>query len=153
MKKRLITLTVNGDRHEIAVSPKQTLNQVIRDELRLTGTKRGCTSGSCGVCTVNDEEGRAILSCISLAVECETQQEIDKYYDALLQGGTAEPCGWIKDKYGVSWQVRPIQLGDMMASPEREKAKHAMEAMLKMTKLDLPALQKAFEGQPAGARN
>ncbi len=69
MKKRLITLTVNGDAHELAVSPTQTLNQVIRDELRLTGTKRGCTSGSCGVCTVNDEEGRAILSCITLAVE------------------------------------------------------------------------------------
>ena len=69
MNKRIISLTVNGDRHEIAVSPVQTLNQVIRDELRLTGTKRGCTSGSCGVCTVNDEEGRAILSCISLAIE------------------------------------------------------------------------------------
>lgn len=69
MNKRLITLTVNGDSREIAVTPTQTLNQVIRDELRLTGTKRGCTSGSCGVCTVNDEEGRAVLSCITLAVE------------------------------------------------------------------------------------
>lgn len=69
MRKKLITLTVNGDRHEIAVSPTQTLNQVIRDDLRLIGTKRGCTSGSCGVCTVNDEGGRAILSCISLAIE------------------------------------------------------------------------------------
>lgn len=69
MKKRLITLTVNGDPHEIAVTSTRTLNQVIRDDLRLTGTKRGCTSGSCGVCTVNDEQGRAILSCITLAVE------------------------------------------------------------------------------------
>ncbi len=69
MSKRLISLTVNGDRHEIAVAPTRTLNQVIRDDLRLTGTKRGCTSGSCGVCTVNDEDGRAILSCITLAVE------------------------------------------------------------------------------------
>lgn len=69
MNKRLITLTVNGDSRELAVSPTQTLNQVIRDELRLTGTKRGCTSGSCGVCTINDEQGRAILSCITLAVE------------------------------------------------------------------------------------
>lgn len=67
--KRIITLTVNGDRHEIAVGPTRTLNQVLRDDLRLTGTKRGCTSGSCGVCTVNDEQGQAILSCISLAVE------------------------------------------------------------------------------------
>jgi len=69
VNKRLITLIVNGDRHELAVAPTRTLNQVIRDDLRLTGTKRGCTSGSCGVCTVNDEGGRAILSCITLAVE------------------------------------------------------------------------------------
>ena len=69
--KRIIRLTVNGDRHEIAVGATETLNQVIRDGLRLTGTKRGCTSGSCGVCTVNDERGRAILSCITLAVECD----------------------------------------------------------------------------------
>jgi carbon-monoxide dehydrogenase small subunit len=69
MNKRLITLTVNSDTHEVAVAPMQTLNQVLRDDLRLTGTKRGCTSGSCGVCTVNDEQGRAILSCITLAVE------------------------------------------------------------------------------------
>ena len=69
--KRVIRLTVNGDAHEIAVGPTETLNQVIRDGLRLTGTKRGCTSGSCGVCTVNDERGQAILSCITLAVECD----------------------------------------------------------------------------------
>jgi carbon-monoxide dehydrogenase small subunit len=69
VRKQLIKITVNGDQHEIAVSPMRTLNQVIRDDLRLTGTKRGCTSGSCGVCTVNDERGQAILSCISLAVE------------------------------------------------------------------------------------
>ncbi len=69
MNKKIIRLTVNGDRHELAVAPTRTLNQVLRDDLRLTGTKRGCTSGSCGVCTVNDEEGRAILSCISLAIE------------------------------------------------------------------------------------
>ncbi len=69
MNKKIIRLTVNGDHHELAVAPTRTLNQVLRDDLRLTGTKRGCTSGSCGVCTVNDEEGRAILSCISLAIE------------------------------------------------------------------------------------
>lgn len=69
--KRIVTFTVNGDCHEVAVGPTETLNQVLRDTLRLTGTKRGCTSGSCGVCTVNDGQGRAILSCITLAVECD----------------------------------------------------------------------------------
>lgn len=69
MNKRFIRLTVNGDLHEIAVAPNQALVEVIRDELGLTGTKRGCTSGSCGVCTVNGEAGQAVLSCLTLAVE------------------------------------------------------------------------------------
>jgi carbon-monoxide dehydrogenase small subunit len=69
MKKIFITLTVNGDRHELAVAPNAALVDVIREQIGLTGTKRGCTSGSCGVCTVNDDEGRAILSCLTLAAE------------------------------------------------------------------------------------
>ncbi len=69
MSRELINLTVNGDRHEIAVAPNQTLLEVLRDELGLSGTKRGCTSGACGVCTVQQEDGRAVLSCLALAVE------------------------------------------------------------------------------------
>ena len=67
MKRRLITLTVNGDRREIAVTPNQTLLEALRDELGLYGTKRGCTSGACGVCTVQGSDGEAVLSCLSLA--------------------------------------------------------------------------------------
>jgi len=69
MNRRIIALTVNGDRHEVAVAPHQTLLEVLRDELGLTGTKRGCTSGACGVCTVQQEDGRAVLSCLALAME------------------------------------------------------------------------------------
>ena len=69
MTRQLITLTVNGDPHEVAVAPHQTLLEVLRDELGMTGTKRGCTSGACGVCTVQQEDGRAVLSCLALAVE------------------------------------------------------------------------------------
>ena len=69
MAKQLIILTVNGDEHEIAVAPYHTLLEVLRDDLGLTGTKRGCTAGSCGVCTVNGEQGEAVLSCCALAVE------------------------------------------------------------------------------------
>jgi carbon-monoxide dehydrogenase small subunit len=69
MAKQLITLTVNGDEHELAVAPFQTLLEVLRDDLGLIGTKRGCTAGSCGVCTVNGEKGEAVLSCCQLAVE------------------------------------------------------------------------------------
>jgi carbon-monoxide dehydrogenase small subunit len=69
MSKQLITLTVNGDAYEVAVEPQQTLLEVLRDTLNMTGTKRGCTAGSCGVCTINGERGQAILSCMTLAVE------------------------------------------------------------------------------------
>ena len=84
---------------------------------------------------------------ISFTVPCENQKEIDRYYDALLAGGgSEEQCGWVRDRFGVAWQVVPIQLGDMMASKDREKAKHAMEAMLRMKRLDLAELQRAYDG-------
>lgn len=69
MNKQLITLTVNGDAHEIAVAPQQTLLDVLRNDLGMTGTKRGCTAGSCGVCTVNGDQGQAVCSCLALAIE------------------------------------------------------------------------------------
>jgi len=69
MSRRFIRITVNGDAHEVAVTPNQALIEVIRDELGLTGTKRGCTSGSCGVCTIQGDDGRAVLSCLTLAIE------------------------------------------------------------------------------------
>lgn len=69
MTRQLITLIVNGDRYQVPVAPHETLLDVIRDRVALTGTKRGCTSGACGVCTINDEAGRALLSCLALAVE------------------------------------------------------------------------------------
>jgi len=73
VSKQLITLIVNGDSYELGVPVHATLLDVIRDDLRLTGTKRGCTSGSCGVCTVQDSAGNAVLSCLSLAVDWEDQ--------------------------------------------------------------------------------
>jgi len=69
MNRRFIGLTVNGDTRELAVTPNAVLVDVIRDDFGLTGTKRGCTSGSCGVCTINGDAGQAVLSCLALAVE------------------------------------------------------------------------------------
>jgi predicted 3-demethylubiquinone-9 3-methyltransferase (glyoxalase superfamily) len=89
---------------------------------------------------------------ISLSVVCETQAEIDKYWNALLQGGAPEECGWLKDKYGVSWQVYPRALIDMMADPDRARAKRVADAMLKMKKIDLEALRAAYEHAPAASR-
>jgi len=83
---------------------------------------------------------------ISFMVMCEDQKEIDRYYDALRRdGGSEEQCGWVKDKYGVLWQIVPRVLNEMITSKNREKAKRAAEAMLKMKKLDIAALKKAYE--------
>ncbi len=84
---------------------------------------------------------------ISFVVNCEDQAELDRYYEALMRGGSAEPCGWLKDRFGVSWQILPRVLAEMMAEPDRAKAKRAVEAMLKMTKIDIATLNKAFDGR------
>ncbi|HEV8503538.1 MAG TPA: VOC family protein [Casimicrobiaceae bacterium] len=84
---------------------------------------------------------------ISFVVECDDQAEIDRYWNALLaHGGAPEACGWLKDRYGLSWQITPKALFEMMASPDRAKGKRAAEAMLKMVKLDVAALKAAFDG-------
>ena len=82
----------------------------------------------------------------SIIVECGTQAELDRLYDALLEGGQAEPCGWLKDRWGLSWQVVPKRLGELMMDPDRAKAKRVAEAMLKMVKLDIAGLEAAARG-------
>jgi predicted 3-demethylubiquinone-9 3-methyltransferase (glyoxalase superfamily) len=86
---------------------------------------------------------------ISFIVNCETQDEVDHYWNKLSAGGDpkAQMCGWLKDKYGLSWQVVPVILSEMMLDKNKEKANRAMNAMLKMKKMDIPALEKAFEGR------
>jgi predicted 3-demethylubiquinone-9 3-methyltransferase (glyoxalase superfamily) len=89
---------------------------------------------------------------ISLSIDCDDQAEVDRYWDALIaDGGEPSVCGWLKDKFGLSWQVVPRRLIEMYASPDRAAAQRAMEAMLKMTKLDLAELESAFAGEPVGA--
>ncbi len=85
---------------------------------------------------------------ISFQIGCETQAEVDRYWSRLTQGGdaTAQQCGWLKDKYGVSWQVVPAVLPEMLMDPDPAKAGRVMEAVLGMKKLDIAALKQAFAG-------
>ena len=82
---------------------------------------------------------------ISLSVSCKDQKEVDHYWGKLSQGGQEAPCGWLKDKYGLSWQVNPIILGKMLSDKDAKKARRVMEAMLKMKKIDIAALKSAAE--------
>jgi predicted 3-demethylubiquinone-9 3-methyltransferase (glyoxalase superfamily) len=81
----------------------------------------------------------------SLFVSCETQDEIDRLWNKLAEGGEEQMCGWVKDRYGVSWQIIPPILGELMNDKDAEKSRRVIEAMLKMKKIDIKALQQAYE--------
>lgn len=83
---------------------------------------------------------------ISLFVSCDTQQEIDELYEKLSAGGSKEPCGWLRDKFGVSWQVVPPILGQLLGDNDPEKAQRVLQAMLKMQKIEISALERAYKG-------
>jgi predicted 3-demethylubiquinone-9 3-methyltransferase (glyoxalase superfamily) len=82
----------------------------------------------------------------SIMVECETQAEIDQLWDALKAGGSTEQCGWLRDRWGLSWQIAPKRLGELMMDPDRAKAKRVTEVMLKMVKFDIAELEAAAKG-------
>ena len=91
---------------------------------------------------------------ISFVVYCETQEEVDTYWEALSDGGEEGPCGWLKDRFGLSWQVTPTALPRLLADPDTEKAQRAMAAMLEMKKIDIETLERAAERvrpKPLGA--
>ena len=83
---------------------------------------------------------------ISLYVNCDSQEEVDHYWSKLSEGGQIQQCGWLKDKYGVSWQIIPSALPKLMGDPDREKANRVMQAMLQMKKIDVAKLRQAYEG-------
>jgi predicted 3-demethylubiquinone-9 3-methyltransferase (glyoxalase superfamily) len=84
---------------------------------------------------------------ISLVVNCETQGEVDAFWEKLSEGGEKLQCGWLKDKYGLSWQIVPIVLGEMMQDKDEEKSQRVMKAMLQMNKIDIARLKQAYAQQ------
>ncbi|MBM9578147.1 VOC family protein [Leptospira sp. 201903070] len=83
---------------------------------------------------------------VSFFINCETQEEIDEFWEKLSTGGESQRCGWLKDKFGLSWQIVPSILGHFLQNENREKANRTMQAMLQMNKLDIETLQRAFDG-------
>jgi predicted 3-demethylubiquinone-9 3-methyltransferase (glyoxalase superfamily) len=86
---------------------------------------------------------------ISLFVKCADQAEVDRFWERLSDGGKTEQCGWLRDRFGVSWQIVPTVLGEMMKDKDRTRVRRVAEAMLKMVKLDIAGLRKAYEGRAA----
>jgi predicted 3-demethylubiquinone-9 3-methyltransferase (glyoxalase superfamily) len=86
---------------------------------------------------------------VSLEISCKDQDEVDYYWEKLTEGGEEGPCGWLKDRYGLSWQVVPAGMEDLLADSDPERARRAMEAMFGMRKLDAAALRAAADGVPA----
>jgi predicted 3-demethylubiquinone-9 3-methyltransferase (glyoxalase superfamily) len=84
---------------------------------------------------------------ISFVVNCETQQEVDDLWEKLSTDGIKRQCGWLQDKFGVSWQIVPTALPKLMGDPDREKTSRVMEALMQMDKIDIKRLQQAFEGE------
>ncbi len=85
---------------------------------------------------------------ISLVVLCDDQAELDRYWTALLDGGTPEACGWLRDRYGLSWQIVPAAMDELMNDSDPVRSKRVSDAMLKMVKLDIETLQAAYDGKP-----
>ena len=83
---------------------------------------------------------------ISFVVNCETQEEVDELWDRLSEGGQTQQCGWLKDKFGLSWQIIPSALPELMSDPDPERSRRVTEVMLQMTKIDIAKLRQAYEG-------
>ena len=86
---------------------------------------------------------------ISFVIKCEDQAEVDYYWEKLTAGGEESMCGWLKDKFGLSWQVTPVRLIELVSNKDPEKANRAMQAMMKMRKIDIETIEKAAEGKEA----
>jgi aerobic carbon-monoxide dehydrogenase small subunit len=134
--RQILRLTVNGDAYELLVSPRQTLLDVIRDQVGLTGTKEGCTTGSCGVCTINNAEGEAILSCLTPALEwqgkaittiegLEANGELDAIQQAFIDYGAVQ-CGFCTP--GVIMSAKAVV--NASATPTEEQINDGMAGVL-----------------------
>lgn len=134
----------------VSIFPNSKITNVMRGgeaviavEFNLDGQK---------LTAVNGRGTAGFTDAASLMVPCETQQEIDRYWSALTDGGEEGQCGWLTDRYGVSWQVFPRELGAWLGDPDPAKAGRVMQTMFPMKKLDLAALRSARDGEPARAR-
>jgi predicted 3-demethylubiquinone-9 3-methyltransferase (glyoxalase superfamily) len=97
-----------------------------------------------GITALNGGPEFSFTEALSLAVNCESQKEVDYLWTALSEGGEEGPCGWLKDRYGLSWQIMPVRLTELLNDPDEAAAQRVMSAMLQMTKIDIAELERAY---------
>jgi predicted 3-demethylubiquinone-9 3-methyltransferase (glyoxalase superfamily) len=139
-------------RFYVSVFPDSRIDYVQRSSIDYPGGKTGdvilveFTLAGLGYQALNGGPHDKFNDAISLSVACKDQAEVDRLWDALTaDGGTPVQCGWLKDKFGVSWQIVPEEFVTMMRDPDPKKSKSVMEAMVQMVKLDVAKLKRAFE--------
>jgi predicted 3-demethylubiquinone-9 3-methyltransferase (glyoxalase superfamily) len=98
---------------------------------------------------LNGGPAHQFTEAVSFVVDCETQEEVDRFWSALSEGGEEGPCGWLKDRFGLSWQIVPTALPRLLTDPDREKANRAIQAMMGMKKIEIAELERAAEGVTA----
>lgn len=100
-------------------------------------------------CALNGGPECRFSEAVSFMISCQSQEELDAYWEQLSEGGEEGPCGWLKDRYGLSWQVVPAEIAELVGGSDPESARRAMGAMLKMSKLDVEQLRRAADGAAA----
>ncbi len=156
MQKKITTFLTFDDRAEEAVA----FYTSVFDDSRILSTNRYGEAGPAPAGTfmsatfelagqefmaLNGGPSFSFAQGISLFVDCETQEEVDELWERLSEGGEKQPCGWLKDKFGVSWQIIPRALGQLLDDDDPEKARRVMEAMLGMSKIEIEGLRRAYE--------
>ncbi len=121
--------------------PKEVSGKVLTAVFELEGQQFMALDGGPGIFPKSGQ--------VSFLIECETQEEVDHYWEKLTEGGDPkiQQCGWLADKYGITWQVNPKRLGELLSDPDKEKSGRVMQAMLGMKKIDVAGLEKAYRGE------
>ena len=133
--------------HYVSIFPNSKVVNVMRGGGAVVGVEFVLDGTS--FLALNGRREAGFTDAVSFMVPCESQADVDRYWDALVSGGEESRCGWLKDRYGVSWQIVPNELGSLLGDPDRVKAGRAMQAMLGMNKLDIAALRRARDGEEA----
>ena len=159
MQKIVPCLWFDGDAEEAAafyvtLFPDSRIDRVVRSPADNPSMKKGgvlvvdFTLNGQKYTGLNGGPQFPFTEAVSFQVHCDDQAEVDRLWDAIEDnGGKPSACGWISDRWGLSWQITPRELLEMIASEDRDAAERAMQAMLEMVKLDLPTLRRAFEGR------